>query len=596
MRELKKGNITRRLILSYCLLISIFISYDFYAIYDINIISSLTRIIYNHPLIVSNASLQANISILKIHRDMKDVVLFDSSERIRRSIDNVNTQEKQVYRYLDVVRNTILGDQGKRLENEARILFGAWRPIREEVISLVHTGQRTKAADITFGRGADHVAKLEEKMLGLMNYARAKAASFLKEAEKTHSRIKITSIVFLLSGIFASLLIAIFTLKRTESAENELRESRQLLVNAIDFAPIGMVLIEPEGRYYKANKAFSELTGYSNKELAKMTYQDLTHPDDYGVGPEVVQKLLRGEIDRASFEKRYVRKDGGIIHVSLTTSLLKDKTARPLYLFTQIQDITERKRSEDELKKYSERLEEMVRERTRELQDAQEQLIRKEKLSVLGQLAGGVGHELRNPLGVISNAVYYLKMVLPDADENIKEYLETISLEVERSSKIISVLLDFSRVKSMDKEKITITDLVSRALEKQPAPEDIEVVIDIPSDIPPVYVDALQIGQVFGNLVTNACQAMPEGGNLTIEAKVKQKAAHVSITDTGCGIPEDNLEKLFEPLFTTKARGIGLGLAVSKNLTEANGGSIEVKSDEGRGSTFTVILPFNAAA
>lgn len=257
----------------------------------------------------------------------------------------------------------------------------------------------------------------------------------------------------------------------------------------------------------------------------------------------------------------------------------------------------ERKRAEEALQEYSERLEEMVEERTRELRDAQEQLIRKEKLAVLGQLAGGVGHELRNPLGVISNAVYFLQFTLPDADETTKEYLEIIAEEVRNSAKIVSDLLDFSRTRMPDREEAAVSELVAEVLEKRPPPENVEVITELAPDLPPVFVDPQQMGQVLGNLVTNAYQAMKEGGKLTISAKTSEvseklpKSVAISISDTGCGIPPENMAKLFEPLFTTKARGIGLGLVVSRSLVEANGGSIEMESEVGEGSMFTVRLP-----
>lgn len=244
-----------------------------------------------------------------------------------------------------------------------------------------------------------------------------------------------------------------------------------------------------------------------------------------------------------------------------------------------------------ELQIHSERLEEMVEERTKKLRDVQDQLIRKEKLSVLGQLAGGVGHELRNPLGVISNAIYYLKMVLPDADETVKEYLDTISSEVDRSTIIVSDLLDLSRSRPAEREQIAVSELINQALDRNSPPDEIEVAIEIPSDLPSLFAEPHQIGQVFNNLIINAYQAMPDGGKLTINAKAQKDKVCLSITDTGSGISEDNKKNLFEPLFTTKARGIGLGLAVSKNLVEANEGNIEVESEEGKGSTFTVILP-----
>lgn len=261
----------------------------------------------------------------------------------------------------------------------------------------------------------------------------------------------------------------------------------------------------------------------------------------------------------------------------------------------------------DAVRRHAAELEQRVAERTRELQAAQDQLVRQEKLAVLGQLAGGVGHELRNPLGVIANAVYLLKMIQEDADKTVHEYLELIEIETRNAVQIISSLLDFARVKAVEREQITVARLIAQALERQPPPEGSDVHIDIPPDLPPVFIDPQQIELVLTNLIANAYQAMPDGGQLTIHAEVPddqsavnrgqgstsnpQSLVSISIADTGCGIPPENMDKLFEPLFTTKLRGIGLGLAIAKNLVEANGGHIEVKSQEGQGSTFTVYLP-----
>ncbi len=311
----------------------------------------------------------------------------------------------------------------------------------------------------------------------------------------------------------------------------------------------------------------------------------------------------------------------GLSSVSIPADFTADEEERALFeevagdiafALHNIKLDEERKRAEEALKEYSERLEEMVEERTQELQDAQEQLIRREKLAILGQLAGGVGHELRNPLGVISNAVYFLQITLADADETTREYLDIVSSEVRDADKIVSDLLDFSRTRPAEKEKIAVSALVSQVLKRRPPPEDVEVVTEIPSDLPPVFVDPRQMGQVLTNLVTNAYQAMPDGGRLMIHVSEDKgigrrgdtgtrrqgdsppvspsPCLRVSISDTGCGISEENVGKIFEPLFTTKAKGIGLGLPISKNLVEANGGSIEVESEEGKGSAFTVRL------
>ena len=335
-----------------------------------------------------------------------------------------------------------------------------------------------------------------------------------------------------------------------------------------------------------------ELLGYADDELEVDfdTLESFLHPDDREHTGAAIKAHLK---DRGLYEveQRLRTKSGEYRWFRARGQALWDEAGNPLRMIGFTTDITERKRTEEALKEYSERLEEMVEERTKELRDAQEQLVRREKLAVLGQLAGGVGHELRNPLGVISNAVYYLKMVLPDADEASREFLDIISEEVRNSTKIISDLLDFSRTRIPDREEIAVSELAAGVLEKRPPPEEVEATTEIAPDLPPVYVDPHQMELVLANLVANAYQSMPEGGKLTISAQAEEDRVALSISDTGGGIREENMAKLFEPLFTTKARGIGLGLATSRILVEANGGSIEVASKVGKGSTFTVRLP-----
>jgi signal transduction histidine kinase len=260
-------------------------------------------------------------------------------------------------------------------------------------------------------------------------------------------------------------------------------------------------------------------------------------------------------------------------------------------------EITERKRAEEALKEYSEQLEEMVNERTKELQEAQERLIRQESLAVLGQLASGVGHELRNPLGVIKNAVYFLNMVVEEPDPEVEEILEILQQEVATSEEIISSLLDFARAKLPARRVVDVNNIVQEALSRVAVPENVEVVSQLDKSLPSILADPDQLDRVFGNIVLNGIQAMPEGGRLVIEtSEVSGKPldsswAVISFADTGVGILEENLGKIFEPLFTTKAKGIGLGLALVKTLVEGHGGSVEVESEVGKGSTFTVRLP-----
>jgi signal transduction histidine kinase/FixJ family two-component response regulator len=267
-----------------------------------------------------------------------------------------------------------------------------------------------------------------------------------------------------------------------------------------------------------------------------------------------------------------------------------------------LRDITDRKQAEQAMQDYSLRLEADVAQRTQALRDAQAQLVRQEKLAVLGQLASSIAHELRNPLGVIANAVYYLKAVQAGTGDTILDYLGLISAEVKAAETIITSLLDFVQPKVASFETVDLAALVEGVLREHPPTATIRVVREGLSQLPPVWADPRHIQQVLANLVVNACQAMPEGGTLTLRAEVAQRPLSVSpegrfvalrVMDTGTGISPEDMEKLFEPFFSTKAKGVGLGLAIAKKLIEINGGIIEGQSEPGQGSTLTIFLPLD---
>ena len=197
------------------------------------------------------------------------------------------------------------------------------------------------------------------------------------------------------------------------------------------------------------------------------------------------------------------------------------------YVLLCLEDITERKRMEEQLK-------------------------RSEKLAVLGQLAGGVGHELRNPLGAIKNAAYFLNMVLEKPKPEVKETLEILDEEVASCEHIISSLLDFARQKPPTRRKIDIEDVIQRALSHIRVPENVEVVSQPDRALPLILADPDQLSQVFGNIILNATQAMPEGGRLVIKSSVPEPGwVAISFADTGVGIPGEAMTKVFEPLFTS---------------------------------------------
>ncbi len=256
------------------------------------------------------------------------------------------------------------------------------------------------------------------------------------------------------------------------------------------------------------------------------------------------------------------------------------------------QEISDRKRAEEKIKEYSDQLEETVEERTKELHEAQEKLVRRERLAILGLLAGGIGHELRNPLGAIKNAAYFLNMVMKKPTPEIRETLEILEKEVATSEKIISSLLDYARPRLPTRSKVNLNEAVQTALSSVRLPGNITVVTQLDETLHTIQCDPHQLGQVFANLTLNAIQAMPTGGQLTIKSEREGPDwVSVSIADTGVGIPEEDMEKLFEPLFTTKAKGIGLGLAIVKTIVDGHEGTIEVESELGKGSVFFIRLP-----
>lgn len=255
-------------------------------------------------------------------------------------------------------------------------------------------------------------------------------------------------------------------------------------------------------------------------------------------------------------------------------------------------DIVQRELAEKEIRRLNRELEHKIEERTRQLLETQNELIRKEKLATLGQLSGSVGHELRNPLGVMSNAVYYLKMVLTEADETVQEYLGIIKKEIDNSLRIITDLLDFARTKPPRIQTVTARTLINESIVRCTVPANVELHNEVPLTLPPLRIDLLQMGQVMENLIVNGTQAMPAGGTLTIRGeRDSDRMVRLEVADTGEGISPENMKNLFQPLFTTKARGIGLGLVVCRNLVEANGGTIEAESEPGTRTVFTVRLP-----
>ena len=261
------------------------------------------------------------------------------------------------------------------------------------------------------------------------------------------------------------------------------------------------------------------------------------------------------------------------------------------------------RRARKELNDWGCTLEEEVENKTRDLKLAQAQILRSEKLSSVGLLAAGVAHELNSPLTGILTFSHLVSKKIPKGSQE-SEDLQVIITQTERCATIIRQLLDFSRETSPEKKNQDVHAVLDQAValvEHQASYHNIEVRWDVANDLPPVLLDASQMQQVFLNLLVNAGEAMPSGGHLTIETRAMKQATNgtvrggieIVIRDTGMGIPQTNIDKIFDPFFTSKdvGQGTGLGLAVSYGIINRHGGTISVESATGEGTAFTITLP-----
>ena len=214
-----------------------------------------------------------------------------------------------------------------------------------------------------------------------------------------------------------------------------------------------------------------------------------------------------------------------------------------------------------------------------------------ERLKAIEQMAAMVGHDLRNPLTGIANAAYYLRMKIgSDLGPKATEMLDIIDKDIEYSNNIVNDLLEYSRAIKLDLSESTPKSIVKEALALVNIPANAQV-LDFTEDTPKITVDIDKMKRAFVNLIKNSFDAMPKGGKLTVKSRKTRGKVEFSFTDTGAGVPKETLERLFTPLFTTKARGMGFGLAICKRIVEAHGGKISMESTVGKGTTFTLTIP-----
>ena len=265
--------------------------------------------------------------------------------------------------------------------------------------------------------------------------------------------------------------------------------------------------------------------------------------------------------------------------------------------------IDEKKRLEKENLEYQRDLEKKVKKRTKEieslnllLKEFHTKLIRSERLATLGTFVSFVSHELRNPLSVIQNSIYYLKSHVQVENPKIDKYFGIMDEEVAIAQKIIDSFLNFTKGRALELSLVDINNLIPKVLDLINIPDNIKTNFNLEKDLPQIKVDRDYIQQVFVNIINNALQSMPKGGELTLSSRKDAELIVIDISDTGIGLTEHDLERLFEPFFSKKKEGTGLGLVICKFLIDRHKGRIKVKSEPGKGTVFSIHLPINLEA
>lgn len=371
---------------------------------------------------------------------------------------------------------------------------------------------------------------------------------------------------------FVAVISDITKRKRAENAlgqySKRLEENQRFLENVFSAFPDAVTVCDLNGNIIKCNPATLDLHGYSSRnELIGVNLFALFTQTDREKAIEELRKVT--VLDSAkNLEYTMLGRDGNGFPAELSAGAIMDSSGNPLGFVVVTKNVGDRKR-------------------------LQEQLIVSEKLAAIGQLAAAFSHDIRNPLAVIKNSICFLRMRLKEtSDEKVMRHLKILDEEINYANFMVNDLLDFTRKTPPHLQETNLREVVKGALSSVSRPENIKVVAKF-GEIPPILIDRGQLQRVFTNMILNAFQAMPDGGKLTVQTSRYHDSAEITFKDTGIGIPEGRLQKIFVPFSSTKTNGVGLGLSICKQVIEGHGGNITVESKEGKGTTFTIKLPIH---
>ncbi|KPA12107.1 multi-sensor hybrid histidine kinase [Candidatus Magnetomorum sp. HK-1] len=380
------------------------------------------------------------------------------------------------------------------------------------------------------------------------------------------------------------LIGAVIDITERKRSEKALIESEALFRSYFELPLVGRAITSPTKGWIKVNDKLCNMLGYTNTELKSMTWVELTHPDDLSIDIEQFNRVIDGQIEGYSIDKRFMHKNGDVIFCSLSVQCLRKHDGSVNYFVAIIQDITDRKLAEQKQSKLEE-----------QLQHAQ-------KMEAVGTLAGGIAHDFNNMLGVITgNASYALNNV--NKNDELHEVLLDVQESAKQAQNLTHQLLTFSKGGAPIKKVTDINRLIKESAIFSTRGAKTNCIFELPDNLWSAEVDEGQINQVIGNLVINANQAMPNGGAIIIRTENTEIEANsgipllvgqyikIVVEDQGVGISKKHLPNIFEPYYTTKQKGSGLGLATVYSIIKRHGGHITVYSEIDKGTVFNIYLP-----